>query len=201
MDSFSFFSCSSSFFVFIHTNYNLKLVLGTPWYGYHYPCLEGTTITDRYCPIQSVPFRGVNCSDAAGNELDYAQIRNLYYNITQSESDSGDGKNKSHSNGSSSSSFVSMVKRDVNMNAPWFNERKSSKLSSNDVSKNVFENEKIMISQYWYDDSISLRYKYSWSKKYGLGGVGPYCLNMLAALKNEEEKIEMWSTLDEFAVV
>jgi di-N-acetylchitobiase len=145
----------------------LKLFLGTPWYGYYYPCLVGTKIDDRYCPIASVEFRGVNCSDAAGSEHDYAQIRNSYQ-------DGRSGKTN-HS--------VSLQKRDDNMNAPWFNEQ------AEDGG---------VIGQYWYDDAVTLRFKYSWAKEIGLGGVGPYCLNMLAELEVEEEKIDMWSSLDEF---
>jgi di-N-acetylchitobiase len=52
-----------------------KIVLGVPWYGYRYPCLSGTKPDAVYCPIKSVPFREVNCSDAAGIEVSYADIR------------------------------------------------------------------------------------------------------------------------------
>ena len=38
-------------------------------YGYEYVCEPGTAPTARYCPIPFVPFRGVNCSDAAGTEV------------------------------------------------------------------------------------------------------------------------------------
>ena len=51
-----------------------KLVLGVPWYGYRYPCLPGTAPGATYCPTKQVPFRGVNCSDAAGNEVAYASL-------------------------------------------------------------------------------------------------------------------------------
>ena len=51
-----------------------KLVLGLPWYGYDYPCL---TLTDNLCTIPKVPFRGVNCSDAAGTQRPYNQIVRL----------------------------------------------------------------------------------------------------------------------------
>lgn len=51
-----------------------KLVLGVPWYGYRYECLPGTSPDAVYCPIKHVPFRGVNCSDAAGSEMKYAYI-------------------------------------------------------------------------------------------------------------------------------
>ena len=50
-----------------------KLVLGLPWYGYDYPCLSLTD--DSVCTIPKVPFRGVNCSDAAGTQHPYNLIR------------------------------------------------------------------------------------------------------------------------------
>lgn len=51
-----------------------KLVLGLPWYGYDYPCIE---LKDNVCFIRHVPFRGVNCSDAAGRQIEYAEIEDL----------------------------------------------------------------------------------------------------------------------------
>lgn len=49
-----------------------SFVLGVPWYGYKYPCLPGTGAAAIVCPIQPVPFRGVNCSDAAGSQVAHA---------------------------------------------------------------------------------------------------------------------------------
>ncbi|KAH9510126.1 hypothetical protein Btru_043520 [Bulinus truncatus] len=51
-----------------------KLILGVPWYGYIYKCIQ--LIEDK-CYIEEVPFRGVNCSDAAGRQYDYGPIYNL----------------------------------------------------------------------------------------------------------------------------
>ena len=51
-----------------------KLVLGLPWYGYDYPCIE---LKENVCKIKHVPFRGVNCSDAAGRQIEYAEIQDL----------------------------------------------------------------------------------------------------------------------------
>ena len=47
-----------------------RLILGVPWYGYNYPCLSISD--DHVCSIEKVPFRGVDCSDAAG-------LYRLYY--------------------------------------------------------------------------------------------------------------------------
>ena len=52
-----------------------KLVLGQPWYGYDYTCIS---LDDNgTCNIQEVPFRGVNCSDAAGMQVQYYDILKL----------------------------------------------------------------------------------------------------------------------------
>lgn len=57
-----------------------KLVLGLPWYGYIYPCTDMSV--NGVCSIREVPFRGVNCSDAAGKEIDYSYIIELVKNST-----------------------------------------------------------------------------------------------------------------------
>ncbi|EGZ20514.1 hypothetical protein PHYSODRAFT_345489 [Phytophthora sojae] len=58
-----------------------KLVLGVPWYGYDYPCLgpqQGAVIDDASrCRIRPVPFFGAPCSDAAGGQVDYADVQRL----------------------------------------------------------------------------------------------------------------------------
>jgi len=62
-----------------------KMILGVPWYGYRYPCLAGTKSDAQFCPIHQVPFRGVNCSDAAGVEVAYGTILGIYKNMTTTE--------------------------------------------------------------------------------------------------------------------
>ncbi|XP_014785201.1 di-N-acetylchitobiase [Octopus bimaculoides] len=53
-----------------------KLVLGVPWYGYHYPCVALSE--NNVCKIKMVPFRGMNCSDAAGKQLRFSDIVEIY---------------------------------------------------------------------------------------------------------------------------
>ncbi|XP_076583395.1 di-N-acetylchitobiase [Chaetodon auriga] len=48
-----------------------KLVMGLPWYGYDYPCLN---LSQGICYIAKVPFRGAPCSDAAGRQKTYKWI-------------------------------------------------------------------------------------------------------------------------------
>ncbi|KAL8579254.1 hypothetical protein ACOMHN_010838 [Nucella lapillus] len=55
-----------------------QLVLGTPWYGYNYPCLSLSPA--GVCTIPHRPFRGANCSDAAGRQLDYRLLFPLLVN-------------------------------------------------------------------------------------------------------------------------
>lgn len=50
-----------------------KMVLGLPWYGYDYPCSSYDTV-QHVCHLKSVPFRGVNCSDAAGRQFGYSSM-------------------------------------------------------------------------------------------------------------------------------
>ncbi|XP_066453956.1 di-N-acetylchitobiase [Eleutherodactylus coqui] len=49
-----------------------KLVMGVPWYGYDYSCLHLTE--DNQCKIEKKPFRGAECSDAAGRQVPYRTI-------------------------------------------------------------------------------------------------------------------------------
>lgn len=53
--------------------------------GYDYPCAPDSSghevePTDRFCPIKFVPFRGVNCSDAAGHEMEFHLIQDTLDN-------------------------------------------------------------------------------------------------------------------------
>ncbi|KAJ8300944.1 hypothetical protein KUTeg_022463 [Tegillarca granosa] len=52
-----------------------KLVLGIPWYGYVYKCLNVSK--GGYCAIEKVPYHGANCSDAAGKEKNYGDLMEI----------------------------------------------------------------------------------------------------------------------------
>lgn len=54
-----------------------KLLMGLPWYGYNYTCVNQTE--EAVCPIKLVPFRGVNCSDAAGIRFVYLSSRQIFH--------------------------------------------------------------------------------------------------------------------------
>lgn len=60
-----------------------KLILGLPWYGYSYECIEdddedggggGGGDARDLCRIAPVPYAGAPCSDAAGSQLAYSQV-------------------------------------------------------------------------------------------------------------------------------
>ena len=57
-----------------------KLILGLPWYGYEYPCVTFDPESDL-CEIPSRPFRGCNCSDAAGSQKPYSSIVRMTANV------------------------------------------------------------------------------------------------------------------------
>ncbi|XP_064602320.1 di-N-acetylchitobiase-like isoform X2 [Liolophura sinensis] len=57
-----------------------KLVLGVPWYGYDYPCTK--LYSNNTCEIPHYPFRGVNCSDAAGRQYNYNIVIETLKNST-----------------------------------------------------------------------------------------------------------------------
>lgn len=50
-----------------------QLVLGLPWYGYDYPCINLSS--DDVCTIQAVPFHGAYCSDAAGEGVGWMMLQ------------------------------------------------------------------------------------------------------------------------------
>jgi len=57
-----------------------KLFLGVPWYGYDYECQNTSDPQVQTCAIKAVPFRGAPCSDAAGMEVNFAQIMDMLAN-------------------------------------------------------------------------------------------------------------------------
>ena len=61
--------------------------MGVPWYGYNYQCIDTNDTQLVTCNIAQVPFRGVNCSDAAGHDIGYSSLMKMVnspieYNLT-----------------------------------------------------------------------------------------------------------------------
>jgi len=57
-----------------------SLILGVPFYGYDYPCVNTSA---EQCTIEPVPFRGAPCSDAAGSQHAYSVLQDQIQNSTQ----------------------------------------------------------------------------------------------------------------------
>ena len=100
-----------------------KLVLGVPWYGYAYHCVNGTSKDARFCPLPLVPFRGVNCSDAAGHEHDGSTILSILR----------------------SPKATTQLLWDENMGAPYFNALDSD---TGGVVQYWFDNARSLIPKY-----------------------------------------------------
>ena len=110
-----------------------KLILGIPFYGYNYSCnmQEMETTKSKYCPIPFDTFRGVNCSDAAGNEKDFGKINALIdqgLNITE-------------------------IRWDTSMRAPYFNYINGS----NQVFQVWFDNPTSLSLKYQYAKNKNIR--------------------------------------------
>jgi len=59
-----------------------KLVLGLPWYGHAFICLNQVNTT--VCPLPSIPWRGASCTDECADEINYSDIINYYLPISTS---------------------------------------------------------------------------------------------------------------------
>lgn len=151
-----------------------KLVLGTPWYGYSYPCSSGDA-EDDVCPIALVPFRGVNCSDAAGSEVGFLHVMNL---LDRNVCPPGLG--------TACAVTAAGLKWDESTQSPYFNY----------VADGAPR-------QMWFDNARSSRLKYAAAMQLGARGVGPFTWDDLDAdgsvtgnSKAPAEAREMWGGLD-----
>lgn len=124
-----------------------------------YPCLGGTAAAARFCPIAEVPFRGANCSDAAGSEVGYDEIlRRL-----------------------GGANATTPRRWDANQGAPYFNTlepargaRAAERRAESRAGAGPGGGAEGQVVQYWFDDPQSLTAKYTFARAAGLRGVGPY---------------------------
>ena len=226
-------------------HYNIspnKLILGVPWYGYKYQCVQqqkiqddNTPITDtttnrlvirantttidsnndennnndddrvinavlhdtRFCPISLVSFRGVNCSDAAGNEIAYDKIMQLKAQQRQVLK----VEVSKQETITTVIQIAGPVRRDSYQDAAYMNIAVVSLSSVSSTSS--YRHQQYEMFQYWYDDPISLRNKYSWAsniKGGSLRGVGPYTFHYLNTIHDTKESSDMWTSFDEFFI-
>ncbi|CAM1320675.1 CTBS (predicted) [Pycnogonum litorale] len=133
-----------------------KIVLGVPWYGYKYICLNLTH--QNKCVIKKIPFHGAPCSDAAGTEVPYTDVLDIF---------------KKHN--------ISDRLWDDNAKSPYFNFKIDGSLG-----------------QIWYDDPVSLNYKYEMALKYNFLGVGMWTANFLDYSNTTEgwkQRNQMWGAI------
>lgn len=129
-----------------------KLILGTPWYGYDYPCTNSGA-TDDICEIKLDPFRGVNCSDAAGTEVAFMNIMNLFdRGVCPFSEDQPPGVAATHCE------VTTGVRWDESTQSPYFNYMVNG----------------IQLHQVWFDNATSSALKYSAAQRMGVRGVGPF---------------------------
>jgi len=168
-----------------------KIVLGVPFYGYIYNCLNGpieSTDSNSTCVIPPVPFRGAPCSDAAGSEHDYRELRLLLaHNAT--------------------------VPRqwDTASQTPWFEFTHDvpTDISTTGTSAPVDSSQSSSSTQpqvrrraqVWYDDPESLALKYLMAKRLRLQGVGMWHIDALDYGNDQQARLqtaEMWQTMKIF---
>lgn len=158
-----------------------KLVLGTPWYGYVYPCINSGP-SDEICQIPLVPFRGASCSDAAGAEVAYMHIMNLLDTSTCPPGSKG-GVCK----------VTTEVRMDTSTQSPYFN------------FVETLPNGTEQLYQMWFDDPVSSALKYREAALLGVRGVGPFMWGYLdedgtatANPKAYAESEAMWAAMKAF---
>lgn len=121
-------------------------------YGYVYPCLgAGLSPSTRDCPIASVPFRGANCSDAAGREYNYWQLAAL----------------------ATSHNATTPVRRDDRDASLSFN-------FVGAPGQGGPGNPNATLYQVWFDDPETLTAKYALAQRLGLRGAGMWNADTLA---------------------
>jgi len=59
-----------------------QLVMGVPWYGHDYPCVN--QVNDTVCPLALAPWRGAPCTDLNAPEYPYSAIVKTYLPMSTS---------------------------------------------------------------------------------------------------------------------
>jgi Glycosyl hydrolases family 18 len=165
LDWYSSSSSSSSLFD-LHIPYE-KLILGLPWYGYYYNCTSYDPTTEE-CTIPAIPFRGVECSDAAGRQLDYPfTMAALRESKTQPIFDRETLSMKAVVTTTTTTTTPSTE-------APKTTSRRSRRRTTEDTASVLLTTDNTTVA-YYFDspDSVKAKVEIAWNVTQGrLGGVG-----------------------------
>lgn len=154
-----------------------KLVLGQPWYGYRYgPCLNSDSLTTPTCQIESVPFRGVACSDAAGGQIIFSDIMKIYRN-------------------------TSLQRSPMETNLTMAGEGSFAKFNYIDGDNN--KNSKKQVYSMYFDNPETLREKYAAAAKLKLRGIAIWSVDMIyidpqESPQSRKDAAEMWEAFSAF---
>lgn len=149
-----------------------KLALGVPWYGYDYPCLAGTAPNTTVCPIARVPFRGCNCSDAAGHQYDFSVMTQMA--------------------NASVPQRVARVTRPLAVNTTAAGDGLWAGFNYVHAATGA-------VHQVWFDSAADLAVKYGVARRMGLRGASCWHVDALyygADGAQERQTAGMWAALD-----
>jgi di-N-acetylchitobiase len=142
-----------------------------PWYGYDYTCINANgNLSIAHCEIAAVPFRGVQCSDAAGSQYPFGVIMHNYRNVSIEKT-------------------VMVVNTTSEGGGLW--SRFNYKDSAGAVHAVWFDSPQVLAQKYDIAKSKGIR---------GLSMWNVDCLSDAAAGPGAEDTLEMWSVMDNFFV-
>ena len=151
-----------------------KLVLGMPWYGYVYPCLNAKNLNfGEVCQTPVTPFRGVNCSDAAGGQVIFSDIMKMVRNSSVIRTPVVTNTDMSEKDVGSYATF----------NLKWEDEKWNTEYR-----------------KFYFDNPATLSEKYAAAKDLNLRGIAIWSVDMIYVSSSESERDakEMWEAFGSF---
>lgn len=167
-----------------------------------YECVSGGLAPGEECEIERVPFRGANCSDAAGNQTTFMDIMNLF------------DRGVCPGNLVKPCELAGTMMWDDATLSPYFSFTSGGGVYQvrGRIFHLLFQSSIPMmrvltslLGQVWFDDDKSSGIKYGLASRMGLGGVGPYRFDQLDPLgaltgnsRAPAEATRMWASLSSF---